>query len=452
MAASASDLLLEVGTPGTATTLSANYTIGGTSITVASTANWPTTTGVVFAMDEAETVNGQEVQVAGTYREFIGTVATATSVTNVDCVYGTDRDFDAGATTRVYVPVSAERENRIVEWGLLHADQDGTLKAGAVDNTAVLADDVVTRAKINDADQIGIAGSYVPQGHMINGKIETSVATNDLTVSIKTLAGTNPSATDPVHVRIGNTVRSITSALSVTKTDGTNWFNSGSSELATQEVDYFVYLGYNSTDGVTIGFARIPYARVYFDFSATSTNDKYCAISTITNATATDEYENVGRFNAILSATATFLWSLPGTSIIINRPISETRWLTFAPVWTGITPGNGVNTEAKYMRQGRVVFTRGLFTCGTTSSGTTSVSPIATLPVTAQAYSGNVTPVGWWRYGSSGAYTADVRLSSTTAFTLVSFAVSGSTVVDSNLPVAIANGYILSYQFLYETA
>jgi len=83
---------------------------------------------------------------------------------------------------------------------------------------------------------------------MINGKIDVSVASSDLTVAIKTLSGNNPSTSEPVYVRIGDTVRSITSALSVTRNDGTNWFNSGSSELATFEVDYFVYLGYNATD------------------------------------------------------------------------------------------------------------------------------------------------------------------------------------------------------------
>lgn len=176
-----------------------------------------------------------------------------------------------------------------------------------------------------------------PQGFMVNGKIETSVATSDLTVAIKTLAGANPSATDPVYVRIGNTVRAITSALSVTKNDGTNWMDLGSASHATRDVDLFVYLGYNATDGVVIGFSRIPTARIYSDFSATTTNEKYCAISTITNAVAGDEYENIGRFNATLSAGAGYTWTIPATSIVISRPCFETRWLIYAPQWTAST-------------------------------------------------------------------------------------------------------------------
>lgn len=169
-----------------------------------------------------------------------------------------------------------------------------------------------------------------PQGFLVNGKITTSVSSNNLTVAIKTLADADPSASDPVYVRIGNTVRSITAALSVTKNAGTNWFNSGSSLLATKEIDYFVYLGWDtSNSAVRIGFARAPYGRLYSDLSSTTTNSAYIAFDTAPGAS--DEIEVVGRFNAVLSATASFNWSIPATSIIVNRPIFETQWLSTTP-------------------------------------------------------------------------------------------------------------------------
>lgn len=168
-----------------------------------------------------------------------------------------------------------------------------------------------------------------PRGYLINGKIVVSISTNNLTVAIKGLDGNDPSATNPVYCRIGDTPRAITAALSVTKNAGTNWFNSGSTYLATIELDYFVYLGYNATDGVVIGFARTPAGKEYDDFSATSTNEKYCAISTITNAAAGDDYENIGRFAATLSAGAGYTWSVPTftNKNLIQRPINETRWI-----------------------------------------------------------------------------------------------------------------------------
>lgn len=189
-----------------------------------------------------------------------------------------------------------------------------------------------------------------PTGQLINGKIVTSVASNDLTVAIKTLAGNDPSSSSPVYVRINNTIRTITAALSVTKNDGTNWFGAGGSQFATLEIDYFVYLGYNTTDAaVSIGFARIPYGRLYSDFSATSTNEKYLAYSGSAPA-STDEFDVVGRFNAILSATASFNWSLPATSIIIQKPIYHTRWLTYVVTWAGFSAAptvSGGHTEYK---------------------------------------------------------------------------------------------------------
>jgi hypothetical protein len=153
--------------------------------------------------------------------------------------------------------------------------------------------------------------------------------------------------------------------------------------LATNEVDYFVYIGYNATDGVTIGFARIPYARTYGDFSATTTNERYAAISTITTAASSDEYEVVGRFNAILSATASFNWSIPGTSIVVCRPVYETRWLTFTPTWTNLTIGNGT-VVGKY----KIDYNKCVFDEKTTFGTTTSIGgafPSFVLPFTASA-------------------------------------------------------------------
>jgi hypothetical protein len=172
-----------------------------------------------------------------------------------------------------------------------------------------------------------------PDSWMRNGKIVPSVASNNLTVALKNKAGNNPSATDPVTVTIGGVVRTITAALSVTKNAATNWFNAGSSELATKEIDYFVYLGYNTSDGVVIGFSRIPYANIYSDFSATTTNEKYAGISTITNATAGDNYVNIGRFAATLSAGGGYTWTVPTftTVNLSQQPTYQSRTLSWLP-------------------------------------------------------------------------------------------------------------------------
>lgn len=123
------------------------YTIADTAITVGSTSNWSTDTGVVFAIDEAQVVDGQEVQVAGTYNEYIGVVSSGTSVTSVAWQTGVgDRNYASGALTRVYIPVSAERENRIVTWGTTQHNQDGT--HAAVTATSVTATGTVQGATV----------------------------------------------------------------------------------------------------------------------------------------------------------------------------------------------------------------------------------------------------------------------------------------------------------------
>jgi len=207
---------------------------------------------------------------------------------------------------------------------------------------ALDSDSLLPSSAINPIHQIN-----APEGFLINGKIIPSVASDNLTVALKTLAGNDPSASDPIYIRLDNTIRTITSALSVTANAGTNWFNAGGTAVATKEIDYFVYLGYNSTDGVVIGFARIPFIKKYGDFNATSDNEKYAKISTITNAISTDYYTNIGRFSATLSAGAGYTWTVPTftASNLIQRPIYESSRLEYVPEMTIVAPMTLVSTS-----------------------------------------------------------------------------------------------------------
>lgn len=147
MAASANDLLIKTG-EGTATTLSSpGYTIGNTSITVVSTTNWPTDTGVIFAIDTAEIVDGEQVQVPNTYCEFEGVVSGATSITSVSLVSGTPQNYAAGALTRVYIPLSSEVQNRMVDHNLEQHAQDGThtdITATSLDSSTFVKADTIS--------------------------------------------------------------------------------------------------------------------------------------------------------------------------------------------------------------------------------------------------------------------------------------------------------------------
>ncbi len=121
------DKFTKVGSPGTATTLSApGYTDGvSTSINVGSTTNWPTDK-VYFAIDQAEIVQGVEQRVVGTYCEFSGKVSSAGVIGNLNLEEGTGQDYPAGSLTRVYIPVSSSRENAMVDGLILEHNVDGT--------------------------------------------------------------------------------------------------------------------------------------------------------------------------------------------------------------------------------------------------------------------------------------------------------------------------------------
>jgi hypothetical protein len=222
---------------------------------------------------------------------------------------------------------------------------------------------------------------------LINGFIRVTVASNNLTVAVSTspTSQVDPTASNPVYVFINGVLRSITGALSVTANAGTNWFNAGSSELATKEIDYFAYIGYNATDGVVLGFSRIPYARLYSDFNTTTTNEKYARISTITNASSGDNYINVGRFAATLSASASFNWSVPSftNANLIQEPIFETRYLEWIPTYGGsnaMTYTSVTTGTALYKLQDTslhiILFARG------TTGGTGNITITATMPFT----------------------------------------------------------------------
>ena len=180
----------------------------------------------------------------------------------------------------------------------------------------------------NGTTLLNVLNAYgnLPQGGMVNGKIVTSVSSSNLTVALKTLAGTDPSATDPIYVRIANTIYTITTAINKTRNAGTNWFNAGSAELATQEIDYFVYL--RGGTGVDLVFSRLSNCLTDDDWSSTSTSERFGS----TNASTA--VECIGRFNAILSAGGGYTWSIPATSIVINKPIYESRWLSWTPTIT----------------------------------------------------------------------------------------------------------------------
>lgn len=326
--------------------------------------------------------------------------------------------------------------------------------ADTVDTYHAAITPAASTVAVHNSSGVLFSPIYAPQGFLQNGKLSVTVGSNNLTVAIKTIAGADPSATDPVYVRIGDSVRSITAALSVTKNAGTNWFNSGGAELATKEIDYFAYVGYNATDGVVLGFARVPYGTKYGDFSATTTAETYCAISTITTAAATDYYEVVGRFAATLSAGAGYTWTVPTYTAInlIQRPIFETRWSSAVFTVSGSTGSKGTYANsiqcALYKIRGDSMAVRVAQTCTNVGSwtgnlqiqlpmGASSTYASATQLITQGGVltNGALTVEGWaYQINSTGMMNFIVAYN-TTNYGFASFAVSDVVFVNAEIPL-----------------
>jgi hypothetical protein len=257
--------------------------------------------------------------------------------------------------------------------------------AALTEDTAPLGNDLLYVGKAATSDRKIYNGSYnlLPDGHMINGSFSVTVAANNITVALKTKSGGNPSATDPVSIWINGAYRRCTAALSVTKNAGTQWFNLDT-RFSAQEVDFFIYLGWNTTpatDIVDIGFSRIPYGRVYSDFSATTTNEKYLAFANASTPTSTDNWVNVGRFAATLSAT--YNWSVPTyTNLnLIQSPYYETRLLTMLCTPTALAGAPTTVTDTvTYRIRGKQIFQKHVILVtnkGTASSGLQVLTPLA---------------------------------------------------------------------------
>lgn len=231
---------------------------------------------------------------------------------------------------------------------------------------------------LNAARMNNIEGELQILSDALLYKLAVSVSSNDLVVALQHSDGTDPSSTRPLYFRIGGVWRACTAATTITIVDGTNWFNAGSAEFAAKEIDYFAYVVWDSNSSVVaLTIARIPCASIVSDFVTTTTSEKHCF--NFTNFTSTDNVVNIGRFAATLGVSATYLWTVPAftNANLIQEPIDETRWLTWAPTLTGFSAAP-TSTTYRYKVVSNIVYIQ--FTqAGNGTSNTTGFT--ATLPV-----------------------------------------------------------------------
>ena len=199
MAAANTDYFTKVGNPGSATTLAApGHTIGGTTFNVGSTANHPVDTGYIFAVDTVTITNGVAVRNPGSYTEWEGVVTSGTVIGSAVLRYGTDQNYPAGATTRVYIPVASSKENRLVDGLVVSLNQNGSLKTSAVTTSltgATLPADTVATVSLTNGSVTGskLSTSAISLGYAqiitTLSSITTAVDLTGLSVAVTVPAG-----------------------------------------------------------------------------------------------------------------------------------------------------------------------------------------------------------------------------------------------------------------------
>lgn len=127
---------------GFTTTTAGSVASAAATVTLNSVAGYTNGLPVVLVIDPTDSSKKQT---------FTGIIDTSgVQITSVVWTAGTNQIHALGATVVDYA--TATHIAMISKGILVHADQDGTLKAGAVDVAGVLASNVVTTAKILDAN------------------------------------------------------------------------------------------------------------------------------------------------------------------------------------------------------------------------------------------------------------------------------------------------------------
>ena len=207
MAASINDKFTKViagTTRPVATTLAAQKLSGATTASVVATTGWDTGTAVHGIMYRTDAGTGEKV--AGSQIDWKATIS-GTTLSDFTVTAGSDDTYAVGTTVEL-APTAAWGDD-IATGILVHADQDGTLKAGAVDVAAVLADNVVTTAKILDSNvtTAKIADDAVTAAKMLNGLVKQRQGgtTGDASWDTQGTSNTDTSAKN-VFIQVGSNV------------------------------------------------------------------------------------------------------------------------------------------------------------------------------------------------------------------------------------------------------
>jgi hypothetical protein len=188
---------------------------------------------------------------------------------------------------------------------------------------------------------------YLPDGEGLNYTLATSIASNNLTVALKTFAGTDATATDVAIFSIGAAMLSVSAALSVGVTAALgDIFAWDTGKIQGNDAQLFVYL-INNNGTPQIGVSSCPtlltVATNYYSNGSQTGTAGHTNIVMSGTLNATNSCRVIGRVN--VSQADNNNWQAPGASKIINRYINETDLLNYTPTYTGFSSNPPTNVS-----------------------------------------------------------------------------------------------------------
>ena len=233
---------------------------------------------------------------------------------------------------------------------------------------------------------------YLPDGEGLNYTLVPSIASSNLTVSLKTFAGTNPSATDVSIFSIGAVMLSVSAELLVDVPAALgDIFAWDAGKIQDNDAQLFVYL-INNNGTPQIGVSPCPtlltVATNYYSNGSQTGAAGHTNMVMSGTRNATNSCRVIGRIN--VNQLDNNNWQAPTTSLVVNKAIYATDWLTWTPTYTGFsTPPTSFLTLYKLDRETVSLISRE-YPAGT-SNGTdfTKTAPILSKNVTNMAW------VGW---------------------------------------------------------
>jgi hypothetical protein len=183
MASAITDLLDRVtdsttGRPVISTLAAPGKAIAAASINISDATNWTTTTAIHFSIYKTKTVAGVTVKDTTQQTDWKGTLS-GTTISNLTLTGGTDQAYTAGDI--VELTPTARYAKDLYEWGAAHANQDGSLKASAIQSALNLGS-----SSLNGWNPLG----YTPNTVTYNGNRSYSLVFNSVDISGTLSAGT----------------------------------------------------------------------------------------------------------------------------------------------------------------------------------------------------------------------------------------------------------------------